>query len=458
MTAPTKQVTPANLTGSNDMERRVLRALQKPGCPLCRLVEDNDENFFFWFFNEQYSSPEMLAHLRRSHGFCLAHASRLVHTKAAGRWSLDVVYGYLTHALYKQLSTPSVRPDRAPSGPCPACSSRDESAARYATILLRLLRDGQAGEAYGSPGLLCFPHLQRLASKSPDTVYRRLLLTQEARAKTASRQADTGPFSAENINPLSLSVSLDAAEHVYPREAASVEQKSRDPVVEMAAHLATEEVCPICCEERRIWLEWHAYLEANVGRAELSDLLPTCSDHVWAYVKNSSPALAAQTVSRVAKVTQQQLTQGVGLLPTTSGQGQRWRQMLGIKGGLGKSRAALTRDLTCPLCARLRLAQENALRLLFALLAAPHHRTDFQRGYGLCLRHLVRALELAKPDIREVLLDATAAKLAVLHWELDEDLRKSAWQYRPEAKGSEQHAWRRAMLRFSGYLAKASAL
>lgn len=43
-------------------------------------------------------------------------------------------------------------------------------------------------------------------------------------------------------------------------------------------------------------------------------------------------------------------------------------------------------------------------------------------------------------------------KLAVLHWELEEAGRKAAWDARPEAKGREGTAWRRAVLRFSGTL------
>ena len=35
-------------------------------------------------------------------------------------------------------------------------------------------------------------------------------------------------------------------------------------------------------------------------------------------------------------------------------------------------------------------------------------------------------------------------------WELDETMRKMAWDTRPEPKGSEQSAWHRGFARFSG--------
>lgn len=50
------------------------------------------------------------------------------------------------------------------------------------------------------------------------------------------------------------------------------------------------------------------------------------------------------------------------------------------------------------------------------------------------------------------LVELEAAKLACLEWELEEALRKSGWEYRPEAPGAEATAWRRALLKFSGSL------
>ena len=54
------------------------------------------------------------------------------------------------------------------------------------------------------------------------------------------------------------------------------------------------------------------------------------------------------------------------------------------------------------------------------------------------------------PRIRQTLVEGEAAKLARLSWELEEMMRKSAWDYRPEAAGTEATSWRRAIAKFSG--------
>lgn len=80
-----------------------------------------------------------------------------------------------------------------------------------------------------------------------------------------------------------------------------------------------------------------------------------------------------------------------------------------------------------------------------------------EAGYGLCLKHLAHALTLdVTPPVRGRLVEIEAAKLACLEWELEEALRKSGWEYRPEAPGAEATAWRRALLKFSGLLDRRS--
>jgi hypothetical protein len=59
--------------------------------------------------------------------------------------------------------------------------------------------------------------------------------------------------------------------------------------------------------------------------------------------------------------------------------------------------------------------------------------------------------------IRSLLVEVEDARLASLGWELREATRKAAWQFRPEEKGTEQTAWRRALLRFSGSLREHAA-
>jgi hypothetical protein len=97
---------------------------------------------------------------------------------------------------------------------------------------------------------------------------------------------------------------------------------------------------------------------------------------------------------------------------------------------------------------------DRTVRLLFALLLQPAHRTDFENGYGLCVRHAARAI-VGAPNRRlaRVVAAATLARLAVLQWALDEVLRTQAWTARAERNDADGRVWRTAMHRFTAGLA-----
>lgn len=103
----------------------------------------------------------------------------------------------------------------------------------------------------------------------------------------------------------------------------------------------------------------------------------------------------------------------------------------------------------------------------------PETRASLRRAWGMCERHafgfvaveaafrsrFLRVKHLAgalaadpPPATRALLVEVESARLAVLGWELEEARRKSAWQFRPEQRGAEQTAWRRALLRCAGSL------
>ena len=113
--------------------------------------------------------------------------------------------------------------------------------------------------------------------------------------------------------------------------------------------------------------------------------------------------------------------------------------------------AALCQARECPLCRRAQQARDRTLLLLAALLEETEGRRAFQRGYGLCVPHAARAFELiGDGDVAHVIAATMHARLAVLRWELEEQLRRYSWGARPEGHGGEAGAWERAILRFSG--------
>jgi hypothetical protein len=111
----------------------------------------------------------------------------------------------------------------------------------------------------------------------------------------------------------------------------------------------------------------------------------------------------------------------------------------------------LSNGRKCPLCRRMREAGERALALLAALLEDAGGRRAFEGGFGLCVRHAAQVL--VKPEARHItsiVASTLHARLAMLRWELEEQLRRGAWQARPEPRGSESSAWLRAPSRFAG--------
>ncbi len=123
------------------------------------------------------------------------------------------------------------------------------------------------------------------------------------------------------------------------------------------------------------------------------------------------------------------------------------------------AREALALEPHCPVCTRLASAADGTLKLLFAILEVGPDRDAYQTGYALCVAHFARALALEpSPETRRVLVETEAAKLALLHWELEEFIRKSGWDSRPEARQTEGATPWKAVLRFSGSLGRETGM
>jgi len=219
-------------------------------------------------------------------------------------------------------------------------------------------------------------------------------------------------------------------------------------------------------EVRRAWIEWIGWLDDVLPQGgDIENLLPTCPQHVWATVHLGGGFLASATARHVLSVVLGEIHTAMRLLnppsrPEHERPLDRFRRVLkGSRQRLRAARQGLTRPLRCPVCERLAVARDRSLTLFFALLEDRQHRATVESGYGLCLKHFSRALTLdPPPEVRAIIIEIENAKLAPLQWELEESLRKVAWNFRPEAKGAEAEAWRRATPRFSGSFREAGDL
>lgn len=468
-----------------DPELRVLHALERPGCPICHESGGADRHYFFWFFAESYYESFTLDALTRSLGFCLGHGDVLARM-TVGASQLTFVHEVLVQRARAALRDPPAADRRQPQGPplaasarCPACQNRLNGADRNAFWLGALLEDpALVGGRYGHPSLLCFPHLRAITPRISDAVLVRLLQAHES-AISAALEALSAPDRTRGLEAgrredllagllpvLSLAVSHDTDIDPYAGlQDGGRPQGTRDPVQEFVESLAGD-ACPICREIRRAWLEWTGWLDAAAGRGEphLGDLLPTCAEHVWPLVRRGAPPLAL-TVARhalSAALTEVAIA-GRALVPRLRPERERLTERIRRvfwepRERIRAARSVLARGLRCPVCERLATARDGAIALLFAVLEDRRARAALEHGYGLCLGHFARVLAADPPrEIRALLVEVEDARLASLGWELREATRKAAWQFRPEEKGAEQTAWRRALLRFSGSLREHAA-
>jgi hypothetical protein len=463
----------------------VLLALGREGCPVCHEAARSDEQYFFWFLNETYYEPLTIDALTRALGFCLTHAEALMRSGAAAS-QVATVFELLSRRMRERLGAVRLGAEagggRASAlrreGRCPACQGRLEQEMSTGFWLRQILEDPAYAVRYGQPGLLCFPHLQLVASRVSPPTLGRLLATHDAALRGAIDALAEGEAGLEGapgearpdlrkamLPALRLAVGHERDTAAYPRlDGPEAPRPAPDPVAEFLERCEGR-ACPVCLEVRHAWIEWARWLDQAVSRADavIEDLLPGCPEHVWAVVHRGCTALGRRATHRVVEASLDEIRMRTDTLAgrPEAGKGRRPLARLeeairGPRRRLQLTRGALARPLRCRLCERLTLAENRALALLFALLEDRRHRATVERGHGLCLNHLARALALGPaPDIVADLVAVEMARLACLQWELEEALRKSAWQFRPEARGAESTAWRRALLRFSGSLGTA---
>lgn len=452
---------------SPDLQRSlILQSLDTEGCPVCIETSGCDDRFFFWFFHDHYASAQTLDGLVRSLGFCAIHGERAARDPAA-RSPLSVVHeilarrtgAILSRELSKRVQGQGAGAALAVPDRCPACRYRDQAVVQAAYFLAAAVEHPSGLDRYGRPGLLCLPHLRAVVPRLSQRVLRRVLTVQDA-ALASALESLTDPVSGF-LSALRILAGDSGGAGVIP---VPMEPKAspgeRDPVGEFLESLSRDDACPVCREVERAWIEWMDWLDDAVPRGwDVEDILPACRDHLWAAVR---PGVCWPTVQAIRKGLCAALDQVRRALETyespglpDDGRTALWsvRAIGGSRRRLRATLQAIGRPIPCPVCNRLAIARDRILELLFALLEDLEHRARFAGGYGLCLRHFSRALALKpSPEVRTMLTEVLAARLACLQWELEESLRKDAWAFRPEAAGKEHSAWRRAVDRFSGTL------
>ena len=450
----------------NATDPSFLHQVEKPGCPVCNSVANHDSHFFFWFFHETYHVIEGLVRFIDGLGFCNWHAQRLM-TLPGVYSQLGFVHAFAAARLQRLLDA---RANKALywRSRCIACDGRNERIQRNAVLMAGLLQDPQHSYKHRYPAMLCSPHLRLVLTHAADSVFEPLGENHAALlAATFNKLTDNRRTRRIGKDDMRRAVFLAVGENPNLADppgftgafVMSEREPLRNPVVRLASDIGQNENCPICREVARVWTRSMAAIDkAARDGSEVDDLVPTCAEHVWIAFTAGSEELAYTTTAVALRVALSPLQTALDWLrrpaKIRSSGIRRWfderRDTCARR--LQIAREVLAIPDRCPVCVQLMETEDRTLDLLFRLPAKSRYRARYERGYGLCLRHFSRAIQLGPdPPTRNFLIRTMHGDLALLEWELEEGSRNTAWSARLEER-EERHSAVTALQRFSGLM------
>ncbi len=487
-----KKISGSGLQESNHEARGLdmilLEKIKHRGCPICMSNASHDKEYFSWFPIEVYHEPGFLKQVEASFGFCKRHGAFL-DTQSKLAPQISFVHAFIADATYNKLAlylssfaeknnfphndkdSDNILPDPEM---CPVCASSKTSSDRMLWFFNKLLHNGSAFSDYGNPGLLCFHHLQILAKTSDSAIIQRLIPFHDSAVSRTLKKMEN-PDSSQILAgidndlcrkgiELSIGSLYEDKDRIFLNRMYN-KKPDMDPMADFIDSLENTDCCPVCRYENTAlsrWINWiNEKIELNTNLEPMSGVLPSCPDHVRAFVHLGSPALQFAAVYNSLKTlhTNILIAKKQSDILKKRKDMSLWKKFKGEKGNtdtmdIGKKAdvcGALASSVRCPVCENMKTTEKRAIDLLFALLRESQYRKSFEKGYGLCMKHFIVSSKFAPSgEIKKFLTEVQCAKLALLKWELDEIMRKMAWDTRPEPDGSEKSAWHRGIARFSG--------
>lgn len=493
-----------------------LARLKEHGCPVCMQHLKGVTSDFFWFVNEQYYEPEVIADLRRSYGFCPTHTRHLIRTGASS--VTTTVFSYLTgyglsrlqeaRALLdhsKDQKNPRDRCRHAaevlrPQGVCRTCRALKWWEDHNISIVLQTLPDAEVKEAYESSTGLCLPHFHNAALKADWDSFS--FLTRDMRRRLmALRISERSPtllldqvveMDQERLlrhrpKKAEPSEALSRGEEPLLLRKGWADPKPWSPALEEVLALLAEPGCPVCavCKQGlQTYLNWLAEEMDRIASpsAHWDPSWKICPTHFWE-LRASGHERAAVLIAEhtalewlwkfddlavgLADRPADHLMDRLARLPAawshrssaargrTPGLWSTLAQTLeSPERKLDRLRTAPFREDLCQACYHIQETTRRTLDLILRVVEEPTGRKAYSQAWGLCLRHCIGAARIAEtPAALNELFTAQITRLRLLEWELEEASRKFNWSVRYELKGPEEGAWLRAARRFCGSIA-----
>ena len=201
---------------TNLTAHKLLEACREPGCPVCRLEQQDVKRYLDRQFYENVNSPAWRDSLRASLGFCHEHAWLAVDQRLGDALGFSIIYRDIVNAILKQLDDSSGSavtsrrgaallrqvPEQAlsaltPRKRCPVCEHRDEMTRNTLSVLAKELPGPEMTEALQDSEGLCLPHLRMTFEHIKDVSAHEKLLTIH-RPKLEGLSAELAEFIRKN--------------------------------------------------------------------------------------------------------------------------------------------------------------------------------------------------------------------------------------------------------------------
>jgi hypothetical protein len=171
--------------------RQAIREAQRGECPICTLLNDQEQARVHWLAYEGLSDAGLRTKLLRSKGFCGRHFRLLYSAVSEQTYNLSGVADLMRALLQSDIAAlnealAETKPSRSarrataglrPAANCPLCDAAAEAEARKIGSLLTELAQEEFRQVYfASPGLLCRPHLVVALTQEPSPVVAEALL------------------------------------------------------------------------------------------------------------------------------------------------------------------------------------------------------------------------------------------------------------------------------------------
>jgi len=151
--------------------------LTKPGCIMCRLVRESEEQWLWNLLYEYTGDPQVHTRFADSLGLCGEHADlmrmivenrQLVTPSGVARLYDTVSREEISRLLHAAHSGPASRDE------CPLCQYRDQASVRKASFLAQALADEQWQKEYARSDGLCQVHLEMVLGQADRSVEKML--------------------------------------------------------------------------------------------------------------------------------------------------------------------------------------------------------------------------------------------------------------------------------------------